>query len=169
MRSKTMLFVSSFALLLVGCTSRSQFPGTGLGCAFWAGPESPYGDTTASYGVWGDGMAFVVWSNLPASNGHSFAGDKEVVYSGRHWSPDGRAIDFRCTTADGKTGIMTIAGQQFKLEALVVCQVDASHAALAEFGEELVAAQLRQRQGIGLMGGFHGRLLVASRGVTQPE
>jgi hypothetical protein len=61
-------------------------------------------------------MAFVVWSDLPASNGRSFAGDKEVVYSGKHWSRDGRAIDFRCTTADGKTGTAIVAGQQFKLE-----------------------------------------------------
>jgi len=127
MRSKKMLLVTCFALLLVGCSSRPQFPGTGLGGAFWAGPESPYGDTTASYGVWGDGMAFVVWSDLPASNGHSFAGDKEVVYSGKHWSRDGRAIDFRCNTADGTTGTMTIAGQQFKLEDGSVFLVLAPH------------------------------------------
>jgi hypothetical protein len=116
MRSTTMLFVACCALPLVGCTSRPQFPCTGLGTAFWAGPESPYGDTTASYGVWGDGMAFVVWSDLPASNGHSLAGDKEVMYSGKHSSPDGRTIDFRCTTVDGKTGTIILAGQQFKLE-----------------------------------------------------
>jgi hypothetical protein len=127
MRFKTMLFVTSFALLLVGCSSRPQFPGTGLGCAFWAGPESPYGDTTASYGVWGDGMAFVVWSDLPASNGHSSAGDKEVVYSGKHWSRDGRAIDFRCATADGKTGAIIIAGQQLRLEDGSVFLVLAPH------------------------------------------
>ena len=127
MRSKKLLLVTCFAFLLVGCSSRRQFPGTGLGCAFWAGPESPYGDTTASYGVWSDGMAFVVWSDLPASNGHSFAGDKEVVYSGKHWSRDGRVIDFRCATADGKTGTVTIAGRQFKLEDGSVFLVIAPH------------------------------------------
>jgi hypothetical protein len=65
--SKKILIVTCFTLPLMGCNSRPRFPGTGLGCAFWAGPESPYGDTTASYGVWGDGMAFVVWSDLAAS------------------------------------------------------------------------------------------------------
>jgi hypothetical protein len=69
----------------------------------------------------------VVWSALPASNGHSLAGDKEVVYSGKHWSRDGQAIDFRCATADGKTGIVTIAGQQFKLEDGSVFLVIAPH------------------------------------------
>jgi hypothetical protein len=62
-----------------------------------------------------------------ASNGHSFAGDKEVVYSGKHWSPGGRGIDFRCTTADGKTGTIIVAGQQFKLEDGSVFLVRAPH------------------------------------------
>jgi hypothetical protein len=47
MQSKKILFVTCLALVLVGCNSRPRFPGTGLGCAFWAGPESPYGDITA--------------------------------------------------------------------------------------------------------------------------
>ena len=127
MQSKMLLLATCFTLLLVGCSSRVQFPGTGLGSAFWAGPESPYGDTTASFGVWGDGMAFVVWSDLPASDGHSLAGDKEVVYSGRHSSRDGRAFDFRCATSDGKTGTITIAGKQFKLEDGSVFLVLAPH------------------------------------------
>jgi hypothetical protein len=127
MHTKKILFVIFHTLLLVGCGSRPHFPGTGLGGAFWAGPESPYGDTTASYGVWGDGMAFVIWSDHSASNGHSFAGDKEVVYSGKHWSPDGRGIDFRCTTTDGETGTVIVAGQQFKLEEGSVFLVLAPH------------------------------------------
>jgi hypothetical protein len=129
MRSMRLIPVTCLALLLVGCSSRPQRPGTGWGSASWIGGGSSYPDTTVTYGIWGDGMVFVVWSDLSSSSsGNSSAGDKEVVYSGTHSSPDGRHVDFQCTTSDGKTGTVMVAGKQLKLEDgsvfLVLTKVD---------------------------------------------
>ena len=124
---------------VAGCSKKRavSFPATGLGGSVWGGPQSPFGDTAASFGVWGDGMAFVIWSDLSDASGGSSTGDAEVVYRGTHTSRDGRKIEFRCTTADGKTGTLTISGKVFSLENGSVFLVSAR-------GDQLTVNQLKQ-------------------------
>jgi hypothetical protein len=61
-------------------------------------------------------VSFVVWSDL--SNGAGGGGQgsaRGATYEGRHSSNDGRRIEFRARTTDGKSGTITIAGVEYDL------------------------------------------------------
>ena len=63
-----------------------------------------------------EGVPFVVWSDLP--NGSSGSGDgsaRGASYEGRHSATDGRRVEFRAKTTDGKSGSITIAGVDYDL------------------------------------------------------
>src|SRR5436190_8279069 len=64
------------------------------------------------------GVPFVVWSDLPngaGGHGGTSAGGAGAFYDGSQHASDGRRIDFRATTTDGKSGHITIAGVEYDL------------------------------------------------------
>jgi len=60
------------------------------------------------------GVPFVVWSDLPnGTSGHGEGSARGAFYEGQHRASDGRRIEFRAKTTDGKTGSITIAGVDY--------------------------------------------------------
>ena len=64
-------------------------------------------------------MAVVVWTDV--SSGSSFlppitTKPEGLVFEGHHRGPDGRHIDCRCATQDGRTGAVTINDKTFDLD-----------------------------------------------------
>ncbi len=62
------------------------------------------------------GVPFVVWSDLP--NGGAGRVDAQAdgtAYKGDHRATDGRRVEFRAETTDGKTGTITIAEVSYDL------------------------------------------------------
>jgi hypothetical protein len=62
------------------------------------------------------GVPFVVWSDLP--NGTSGSGGGSAggaSYEGHHSATNGRRVEFRAKTTDGKSGSITIAGVDYDL------------------------------------------------------
>jgi hypothetical protein len=72
------------------------------------------GQTTAWYATPGQGIAVLVWSDLPAST--SGSGATATGYRGSLTS-DGRRVDITCETKDGKAGKVTLAGKTYDLAA----------------------------------------------------
>jgi hypothetical protein len=109
----------SRALILSGCLSE------GTGCGRLTPSSTPAigsGLTDCRglpvmYGRWGGGVAILVWSDTAAgrASAGSAGSPQGAQYNGRADAPDGRKIEWRCETADGKTGPVTINGQQFDL------------------------------------------------------
>lgn len=77
------------------------------------------------FGVWGDGAAVAIWSD---GKGGSFGGGgmggaplepgetkRGVRYEGRIASQEGRVVQVRCYTPDGKTGTVEIGGGTYDL------------------------------------------------------
>src|SRR5262249_20676639 len=99
---------------------------SGVGNPVWAadrGKETIPGIDHASItcGLWSDGrMAVVVWTDV-SSGSSSFLPPittkaEGFVFEGRHRGPDGRHIDCRCATKDGRTGAVTINDKTFELD-----------------------------------------------------
>jgi len=64
-------------------------------------------------------MAVVVWTDV--SSGSNFlppitTKPEGFVFEGHHRGPDGRHIDCRCATTDGRTGAVTINDKTFDLD-----------------------------------------------------
>jgi hypothetical protein len=63
-----------------------------------------------------DGVPFVVWWDLPYNVSGSGGGSAQgASYEGRFAGADGRRVEFRARTADGKSGSVTIAGVDYDL------------------------------------------------------
>jgi hypothetical protein len=61
-----------------------------------------------------EGVSFVVWSDLSnGADGHGSASTPGASYEGTHHANDGRRVEFRAKTADGKSGSITIAGTDY--------------------------------------------------------
>ena len=118
------VFVLLFgASWLAGCgTSSSPSGGAGDGSVSWLrfkeiNPKAGIDEAEASYGMWGDGMAFVILSDVVGSSGARSSGGtgQPSRYRGYQESPDGRKVEWQCETPDGKTGTITISGQSYDL------------------------------------------------------
>ena len=60
------------------------------------------------------GLPFAVWSDLPnETSGQGEGSVHGAFYDGHHRAMDGRRVDFRAKTADGKVGSITIAGVDY--------------------------------------------------------
>lgn len=67
-----------------------------------------------------EGLSFAVWSDLPnGAAGHGSAGSggstPGASYEGHHRASDGRRVEFRAKTVDGKSGNITIAGIDYNI------------------------------------------------------
>jgi hypothetical protein len=103
----------------------SQGGASGIANPAWA---SDRGETaipgidhaSVTCGLWSDGRTVVaVWTD--ASGGSSTLVPRAAtraegfVYEGHHRGPDGRHVDCRCSTPDGRTGAVTINDKTFDL------------------------------------------------------
>lgn len=79
--------------------------------------DATVGETSATFGTWGDGRAILVWSAIPAGETGSGTTDSTAEYHGMHLADDGRRIEWTCTTDDGTTGSVTINGESYDLSA----------------------------------------------------
>jgi hypothetical protein len=60
------------------------------------------------------GLPFVVWSDLPnETSGQGEGSVHGAFYDGHHRAIDGRRVDFRAKSTDGKVGSITIAGVDY--------------------------------------------------------
>jgi len=115
---------------LVGCrpTTPRGFGGKGISwMRLEAGKEPLPGVNIGWIGiaVWGDGAAFVIWSD--GTGGGMGAGGmggrklqpgetrRGVKYEGSVTSRDGRSVNVECHTPDGKTGTVKIGEEAFEL------------------------------------------------------
>jgi hypothetical protein len=79
--------------------------------------DATVGETSATFGTWGDGKAILVWSAIPAGETGSGSTDAGAEYHGLHLAEDGGQIEWRCRTDDGTTGPVTINGESYDLSA----------------------------------------------------
>jgi len=87
----------------------AQLPAIGAG-------DFSVGETNATFGSWGDGTAVIVWSAIPAGNTGSGTAGSAATYNGLHLAPDGGRVEWDCTTDDGRTGSVTINGEDYELD-----------------------------------------------------
>lgn len=122
--SQRLRFASAAALIcafaLSGCGGPAPAPPNAAPAPAASLPEVGAGDasvddTSATFGLWDGGSAVVVWSRIPAGDSGSGTTDSGAEYHGLHLAPDGRQIEWKCTTDDGKTGSVTIDGKDYDL------------------------------------------------------
>jgi len=86
------------------------------------GPVAGIDHASIASGSMGDGMAYVVWTDIYQASGGGGAGSgypdyQNVAYSA-NFSKDGKTIvEVQCKTPDGKSGSCQVNGQAFDLAA----------------------------------------------------
>ena len=122
------------SLLESGCNNRSAptatpgprtpLPGAGGGTGNVGGKSI---DKFITYGIWGDDIAILVLSDIRNGQGGGGRVADLTTYSGDHDSRDGRRIEWRCQTKNGKEGPVTFNGQNFELAngSLLLVTIDA--------------------------------------------
>jgi hypothetical protein len=93
-----------------------------LGCGPGTEPGGPtffgvFKKTSAYAGGWGTGTAVVIWTDIEqgGSSGLSGSPGKREYSGGMGAMPDGRKVSWKCVTADGKTGPVTINDVEYQL------------------------------------------------------
>ena len=112
---------------LTGCRSNStqaEFKGGSHVVVKWGPEDHPVvGGTSAHYGQWGEGMAYVVWTDRTAgwggAGGAERTGDKaRAEYRAVQTPSDGPRVEFQYEmneTAAGREGKITINGTTYDL------------------------------------------------------
>jgi hypothetical protein len=112
---------------LTGCRSNSPEPESKIGThavAQWGSQDHPVvGGTSAHYGVRGEGMPYVVWTDRPAGWGGGGGGERtadkaHVEYRVFQTPADGPRVEFRyemTETAAGREERITINGVTYEL------------------------------------------------------
>jgi hypothetical protein len=123
------------------------FPGGQVG--MMAGDETD--ETTVQYVSRRDGLLVVVWSDLSSRGARSetgsstnFAGSSGQTES--HSSVkagDGRTVQFKCATTDGKTWTVTVNGKEYRLEdgALFLVRTRGGSAKVSQVKQDLSGLQ----------------------------
>ena len=100
-----------------------------LGCAVSGGcsraprpssfGESPVEHVRVDYATADGRVLFMLWSDIGTSElGNCSGGESKGIYGGYQVSrKDGRRLDWKCATRDGKTGTMEINGSRFDVAA----------------------------------------------------
>ena len=109
----------------LGCSPKNTEWPRGVASPVWSsyeGKEPVPGIDQASItcGLWsGRGMAVVVWTDVTTVNSEFLAPvttkAEGFVFAGHHRGPNGRKVDCRCATRDGKTGTVAINGANYDL------------------------------------------------------
>jgi hypothetical protein len=106
------------AIGLVGC---SPHPGAIPGCQI---NEEPFGATDIQSGTFRGDLAIVVWTDLvdapPGGSIRSASGAStsatQAEYHAERDANDGRTVQWRASTKDGKSGTVTLNGKDYRLE-----------------------------------------------------
>jgi hypothetical protein len=70
---------------------------------------------SASVAGWGGENVFVVWSDVNRSSSAGRTIDRGASYSGELLTADGRRVDYRCDTADGRSGVVRLGDRDYDL------------------------------------------------------
>jgi hypothetical protein len=102
-------FAFSLLALSFGCG-----PGTEPGGPTFFGV---FKKTSVYSGGWGTGTAVVIWTDIEqgGSSGLSGSPGRREYSGGMGAMPDGRKVQWKCMTTDGKTGPVTINGVEHQL------------------------------------------------------
>lgn len=119
---RILLSLSAFSLLLSGCGSMGTAMSTGTGSA-------SVGNTTAEYYTANGGMMLVIWLKHPAGGIHGggagvSSNPTKTIVTGNHRYGDAPGIEWRCETADGKSGSVTLGGANYELSRGGIFLVD---------------------------------------------
>ena len=119
---RTPLSLSILSLLISGCGDFGTAMGTGTGSA-------SVGNTTAEYYTSNGGMMLVIWLKHPAGGSHGggagvSSGPAKTVVTGNHRYGDAPAVEWRCETADSKSGSVTVGGANYELSKGGIFLVD---------------------------------------------
>lgn len=107
------LFLLALVTFCLGCGSAGNSLSSGSG-------SIRVGNTTAEYYMAHGGMMLVVWLKHPPSGTHGggsgvSSGPAKMVVTGSQRYGDAPSIEWRCETTNGKTGTVTLGGQNYEL------------------------------------------------------
>jgi hypothetical protein len=96
------LLATVLALGVAGC-GRSTPPGADVAYGQYRG-------ASFTYLRWEEGLRIMIWTDLDAASSHGSGSTRDPVYrlEGHAESPDGRQVDWRAETSDGKTAEFAI-------------------------------------------------------------
>ena len=128
--------------VLAGC-SKPAFPGCDLGA--WRGGET----TSVQYAACGGNMLVVVWSDISFNEpgfgayGTSSVNPSQAAYSYGVRSGDGRAVELKVETTDGKAWKVTVNGTEYRREdgALFLVRTRGGAAQVKQVKHELSGLQ----------------------------
>jgi hypothetical protein len=107
-RIHTVVFLGCL-VWLSGCQGKPQEVSAGFG-------SLAYDRTVVTYGTWGEGTAILVWTDTEGVGGGGAASTPDGArYRGRVKYTNGEHLEWECTTADGKTGAVTLNGTSYDL------------------------------------------------------
>jgi hypothetical protein len=125
MKNHTPLIIAALLVaLLAGCDHKPVEQGVAESHTYWqsssANPIPGIDEAFVTFVTLkagpAEGVPFAVWSDLlnGASGGGGGSGGG-ASYEGNHSATDGRRVEFRAKTTDGKSGSITIAGVDYDL------------------------------------------------------
>src|SRR5262245_14205692 len=68
------------------------------------------GRTTASYAAWGEERVLVIWCDLMGNSGGGAGSSEAGVVTHGYVAAEGRRLDWRCDSADGRAGSVQVNG-----------------------------------------------------------
>ena len=103
----------SLVVLLSGCGGAGTSRITGSG-------TTHVGNTSADYYMSNGGMMLVIWIKHPPRVGHGSGSGisssaNKIVMTGNYRRDNGTPLEWRCETADGKSGSVTVGGANYEL------------------------------------------------------
>jgi hypothetical protein len=110
-RSRSATLIGVIVLVLAGCKTRSTPSHGGTG-------GEPYGKTVASWVLWGDKTAIIVWSDARFYQDGGLSDNGELLTVHRratHSLFDGPYLEWDFSTPDGRSGRVTINGFTYEL------------------------------------------------------
>jgi hypothetical protein len=75
----------------------------------------PIDRTTVAYTSWGDGPVLLIWCDLVGNSGGGAGSSGDGVLTHGNTAAGGRRMDWRCDSADGRTGSVQINGVPYDL------------------------------------------------------
>jgi hypothetical protein len=101
---------------ITGCSTNAWSPSvTNPSAQIGTGVTAKIEGTYATYGQWGNRLAVVVWSDLPAIRSQSGLSQGRTQFCGTHRDSANRKIQWQAGLPNEETGSIRINGQTFDL------------------------------------------------------